>query len=95
MNFSIKEIRDSYEFNETCQGSVPQSIKCFVEAKDFEDCVRNAVSLGGDADTQAAIAGSIAEYCFCIPEKLRSQAKKYLPTDLLEILMAFEERFER
>jgi type I restriction enzyme M protein len=95
MNFSIKEIRDSYEFNETCQGSVPQAIKCFVEAKDFEDCVRNAVSLGGDADTQAAIAGSIAEYCFGIPEKFISQAKKYLPTDLLEILTAFEEKFER
>ena len=95
MNFSIDEIRGGYWFDVSCQGSVPQAIKCFVEAKDFEDCVRNAVSLGGDADTQAAIGGSIAEYCLGIPKELREKALKYLPPELLEILTAFEAKFER
>ena len=55
------EIRDNYSFDETCQGSVPESIISFLDSVDFEDAIRNAISLGGDADTQAAIAGSIAE----------------------------------
>ncbi len=57
---SIGDIRPVNTFDETCQGSVPQAIACFLESTDYEDAVRNAVSLGGDADTQAAIAGSIA-----------------------------------
>ena len=86
MNFSIDGIRAKYSFNEICQDTVPQAIMSFVEAKDFEDCLRTAVSLGGDADTLAAIAGSIAEYHFGIPEDLRNQALKYLPKELLQIL---------
>lgn len=57
---SIDEIRPHYGFDETCQGSVPQAIECFLESSDYEDAVRNAISLGGDADTLAAITGSIA-----------------------------------
>ena len=57
---SVDAIRPTYSFNETCQGSVPESIVCFLESNSYEDAVRNAVSLGGDADTQGAIAGSIA-----------------------------------
>ncbi|PLX43742.1 MAG: hypothetical protein C0609_07455 [Deltaproteobacteria bacterium] len=57
----IAKIRPSYSFDVTCQGSVPQAIRCFIESTDFESAVRLAVSLGGDADTQAAMAGSIAE----------------------------------
>ena len=56
----IDDIRPNYKFDVSCQGSVPESIICFLQATDFEDTIRNAVSLGGDADTQAAIAGSIA-----------------------------------
>lgn len=93
MNFTIDGIRDEYRFNEICQDTVPQAIMSFVEAKDFEDCIRNAVSLGGDADTLAAIAGSIAEYHFGIPEDLRNKAYKYLPDDLLRILNAFESKY--
>lgn len=55
----IDEIRPGYSFDVSCQGSVPQAIRCWYESTDYEDCIRNAVSLGGDADTQAAIAGSI------------------------------------
>jgi len=57
---SVAEIREHYRFDVTCQGSVPQALQCFFEAEVFEDTVRLAVSLGGDADTQAAIAGSVA-----------------------------------
>ncbi len=93
MNFTIDGIRDKYRFNEICQDTVPQAIMSFVEAKDFEDTLRNAVSLGGDADTLAAIAGSIAEYHFGIPEDLRNQAIKYLPAELLKILNDFESKY--
>ena len=93
MNFTIDSIRDEYRFNEICQDTVSQAIMSFVEAKDFEDCLRNAVSLGGDADTLAAIAGSIAEYYFGIPEEMRNQTIKYLPQELLKILNDFENKY--
>lgn len=60
LDFTINEIRASYQFNETCQGTVPQAIVAFLEATSFEDAIRNAVSLGGDCDTLTAITGSIA-----------------------------------
>lgn len=59
-NFSLNDIRKDYRFDVTCQGSVPQAIVAFLESKDFEDAIRNAVSIGGDSDTIAAITGSIA-----------------------------------
>lgn len=61
LNQKLDDIRNFYHFDVTCQGSVPQSIIAFLESTSFEDSIRNAISLGGDADTQAAIAGSIAE----------------------------------
>ena len=61
---SIDALRPHYRFDVTCQGSVPESIICFLEATDYEDAIRNAISLGGDADTMACIAGSIAEAFF-------------------------------
>lgn len=78
LNFSLDEIRPSYHFDVTCQGSVPQAIVCFLESVSFEDAIRNAVSLGGDGDTIAAIAGSIAEAYYGIPEELQEQALEYL-----------------
>ena len=68
---------------------MPQAIVCFLEAADYEDAVRNAVSLGGDGDTQAAIAGSIAEAYFGIPEELQEQALEYLDDTLREYLMEY------
>lgn len=61
LNRTLKEIRPSYNFDVTCQGSVPESIIAFLESESYEDCLRNAVSLGGDSDTIASIAGGIAE----------------------------------
>ena len=86
---SLDDIRKTYEFDETCQGSVPESIIAFLESEDFEDAIRNAVSLGGDADTQAAIAGSIAEAFYGIPENLVKKCREYLPKNMLEILDNF------
>ena len=86
LDFTLDEIRPTYEFDVTCQGSVPQAIRCFLEAESFEDAVRNAVSLGGDSDTQAAIAGSIAEVYFGIPARLKARAYNYLTPDLRSAL---------
>lgn len=74
LDFTVDEIRPFYSYYVTCQGSVPESIECFLEAKDYEDTVRNAVSLGGDGDTMAAIAGAIAEAFFGIPENIAEAA---------------------
>jgi len=76
LNRSVDEVRDGYKFKVTCQESVPEAIICFLHSTSFEDTIRNAISLGGDADTQAAIAGSIAEaYYNHIPEDLLAIAK--------------------
>ncbi|MBO7170791.1 MAG: ADP-ribosylglycohydrolase family protein, partial [Clostridia bacterium] len=73
----------------TCQGSVPQAIVCFLEATSFEDAVRNAISLGGDADTQGAIAGSMAEAYFGVPIEMEDKAMEYLSDSLASIYKAF------
>lgn len=84
---TIAEIRPAYRFNETCQGSVPEAIICFLESSSFEGAVRKAVSLGGDSDTQAAIAGSIAEaYYQGVPEDILKIALTKLDATLLNIL---------
>jgi ADP-ribosylglycohydrolase len=90
----LDDIRDSYRFDVSCQGSVPQSIIAFLEADDFEDAVRNAISLGGDADTMACIAGAIAEPFFGIPETIKEETLKRLDEPLREIVQRFAERFQ-
>lgn len=78
LDFTLDEIRPSYSFDVTCMGSVPQAIEGFFEAEDFEDAIRNAVSLGGDGDTIAAMAGAIAEAYFGIPDELQEEAMGYM-----------------
>lgn len=73
---SVDDIRPGYTFNETCQQTVPEALTCALESESFEDAVRNAVSLGGDSDTLAAIAGSIAEAVHGIPRKIREFAEE-------------------
>ena len=92
MNFRLDEIRDSYEFNETCQDTVPQAIEAFLESTSFEDAIRNAISIGGDSDTLAAITGSIAEAYYGIPTDIRKHALTYLDERLLKILIEFENK---
>lgn len=87
---SCDEIRPTYHHVESCQETVPQAITAFLESTDFEDALRTAVSLGGDSDTLAAITGSIAEAFYGVPENLKQQALRSLPTDLTEILLEWE-----
>ncbi|MGB4587815.1 MAG: ADP-ribosylglycohydrolase family protein [Clostridiaceae bacterium] len=91
LNFTIDEIRPSYQFNETCQETVPQAIECFLESTSFEDAIRIAVSLGGDSDTIAAITGSIAEAYYGVPDFMRAKALTYLDNDLRKIYEEWEE----
>ena len=82
-------IRPDYGFDESCQRTVPQAITCALESEGFEDAIRNAISLGGDADTLAAIAGSIAEALHGIPDVLQEHAGTCYFTgasDMLEII---------
>ncbi len=81
---SLDDIRPSYKFNESCQDTVPQAIIAFLESSNFEDAIRNAISLGGDSDTLAAITGSIAEAAYGIPEEIKNQAMGYLDETLLD-----------
>ncbi|KJS80034.1 MAG: ADP-ribosylglycohydrolase [Peptococcaceae bacterium BICA1-8] len=90
LNFTLAEIRDTYEFDETCAGTVPQAIVAFIEAESFEDAIRNAISIGGDSDTLAAITGSIAEAYYGIPENLREMALAKLDDRLRRIVIDFE-----
>lgn len=83
---TLDEIRPGYRFNETCQGTVPQAVTAFLESTDFEDAVRNAISLGGDSDTLAAITGSIAEAAYGIPGWIRDKADSYLDEPLKNVL---------
>ena len=87
---SIDDIRPTYRFDITCQGSVPEAIIAFLDSTSFDDAIRNAVSLGGDADTQAAIAGAIAEaYYKTIPGEIIGQIRKRLSQGLWKKTMEF------
>lgn len=86
-------IRESYQFNATCRGSVPESIIAFLESDDYESAVRIAVSFGGDADTMGAIAGSIATaYYKEIPDFIAEPCLTLLPRDIIETIDRFAER---
>ena len=88
---TLDEIRPFYSMDATCQGSVPEAILSFLESTDFEDTVRNAVSIGGDTDTVTCIAGSIAEAFYGVPEELKAECRLRLPQEMLAVLDAFDE----
>lgn len=86
---TVDEIRPTYQWDVSCQGSVPESIICFLEGNDFVDVVRRAVSLGGDADTMACIAGSIAACIYPIPKEISDKCMELLPAELQNEFKAF------
>lgn len=92
---SIDQIRETNEFNETCQGTIPQAISCFLEGKDFEEVIRLAISIGGDSDTIGAIAGSIAEAYYKIPDNIAVIAVSKLPDDMFLVLNGFIGRYPK
>lgn len=91
LNRTLNEIRPGYHMDETCQKTVPEAIIAFLEAKDFEDAIRNAVSLGGDTDTLGAITGSIAEAYYGIPEWLITECRKRINKDMRIVLDDFND----
>ena len=94
MDRSVDICRDEHIYNETCQYCVPESIICAIEAESYEDAIRNAISLGGDADTLAAISGGIAEAMFGIPTDLIEEVQPFLKDDLYPVIQQFYERLK-
>lgn len=93
IDFTLDEIRETYEFNETCQETVPQAFEAFFESISFEDAIRNAISIGGDSDTLAAICGSVAEAYYGIPDDIREDALSFLDDRLFKIVKEFENKY--
>ena len=85
LNFTLEEIRPIYKFDVSCQGSLPPALVSFLESENFEDAIRNAISIGGDSDTLAAITGSIAEAAYGIPEDIKEKAISYLDNEIKEL----------
>jgi ADP-ribosylglycohydrolase len=91
---TLDQLRPTYHFDVSCQGSVPQSILAFLESTDFEDAIRNAISLGGDADTMACIAGAIAEPFYGgVPAHIAEPVLALLDERLRDVVRAFRKRF--
>ena len=95
LSHTLDEIRPTYQFDESCQGTVPQAIIAFLESTDFEDAIRNAISLGGDSDTLAAITGGIAEAAYGVPQWIRDKAWEYLDEPLRNVLRRWEREMDR
>lgn len=91
---TVGEIRPTYKRSEASQDSVPQALICALEATSFEDALRNAVSIGGDSDTIAAIAGAVAEARFGIPIEIAQKTWSYLPRDMREVMTRLYEKAE-
>lgn len=91
---TVDEIRPGYVFNETCQRSVPEALTCVLEANSYEDAIRNAISIGGDSDTIAAIAGGVAEAMFGIPDDIANEVWSKLPVDMRQVLTKLYEEVQ-
>ena len=95
IDFTLDEIRESYQFDESCQGTVPQALEAFFEAESYEDAIRNAISIGGDSDTIAAITGSVAEAYYGIPEDIKVEGLSYLDDNLRMIHQVIAETIKK
>lgn len=96
LNRSLDDIRPTYQFNESCQETVPEAIIAFLESTDFEDAIRNAVSLGGDTDTLTCICGGIAEAFYGgVPEAIATETLARLDPPLRKITEAFQQVYQQ
>jgi len=96
LDFTLDEIRPTYIFDVTCQGSVPQAIVAFLESSDFENAIRLAISIGGDSDTIACITGGIASaYYKQISKEIMGFVVDKLPNEYIEIMNKFDEQYDR
>ena len=87
---TVEEIRATYTYRTSCQETVPEAIQSFLESKNFEDAIRNAVSLGGDTDTVAAITGSIAEAFYGVPRRLKVECRDRIDANMAQVLRIFD-----
>lgn len=95
LNRTLDEIRPVYKFNESCQETVPEAIIAFLESTDFEDAIRNGISLGGDSDTLTCITGGIAEAFYGgVPQDIAEKALSYLPKAMREVVEEFRTRYD-
>ena len=95
-NMSKDDLKEQVKnrFDISCQGTVPEAIISFLDSDSYEDTIRNAISLGGDSDTLACIAGGIAEaYYGEVPDNIYKKVKEILPNDLMDIVKAFYDKF--
>ncbi len=92
-SLDYETLKKTYTFSSTCQGSIPQALYCFLISNDFEDCIRKAISIGGDSDTIGAMAGSIAEAYYGIPENIIEEAKQKLTPEILAIIDEFYNKY--
>ena len=93
LGFTLDEIRPRYRFDATCQGSVPQALVAFREGRDFEDTIRRAISIGGDSDTIACMAGAVAGAFHGVPGEIDAEVRARLDDRLRGVLEAFEARY--
>ena len=89
----LSYIRPTYRFDVSCMGTMPVALSAFFESTDFEDAIRNAISVGGDSDTIACITGSLAEAYYGVPDHLWEKAKTYLTAELIDVVESFHEKF--
>lgn len=89
LSLTVDEIRPGYKFDISCPGSVPQAITCALESTNFEDAIRNAVSIGGDSDTIACIAGAIAEGLYGVPKTVWVHASNFLNEEINSLVTTF------
>ena len=92
LNFTLEDLRKNYQWSSTCQGSVPQAIECFLESNDFEDAIRNAISISGDSDTIGAMTGAISEAFYGIPKHLQFIAKCYCPHGMFKYINRLQKK---
>lgn len=93
IGFTLDQIRKDYKLDVSCQGSIPVALEAFFESNDFEDAIRNAISVGGDSDTIAAMTGAVAEAYYGVPEGMIESAIDYLDSREMEILYYFEKTY--
>lgn len=95
IDFTCDGIHDTYTWGATCQDTVPQAIVAFLDGTDLEDCIRNAISIGGDSDTIACITGFIAEAYYGVPEDIYNEAYSRLTTHFKNVVKEFEDKCGR
>lgn len=93
LDFNLEKLRKTYLFDASAIGSVPQAIYCFLISTDFVDTLKNSISIGGDSDTIACIACSIAGAYFGVPNKLALEVQRFIPSEYMNIINAFDEKY--